>query len=172
MDDSVIILVVKRGVQATCVPRTEQAIRSNQEDKKCVEWRQRSWMDSTPPCPFASMQRAGKFGVLANFSKNLDRFYIRRDEKKSCAWRCVPRVGDLVRNCWSSLVGQSVNRLTLKFYFSLNIYWVIFFQVLHDTDILFQWTLDHAREFEVSRRENRKAALRYKLSGEVQGVSS
>ena len=36
-------------------------------------------------------------------------------------------------------------------------------EVLHDTDILYQWTLDHAREFDVSRREDRKAALRYKL---------
>ena len=46
---------------------------------KCVEWRQKSWIDSTPPCRFASKQRAGKFGVLANYYKDLDRSYIRRD---------------------------------------------------------------------------------------------
>jgi hypothetical protein len=46
---------------------------------KCVEWRPRSWIDLTPPYRFASMQRAGKFGVLANYCKDLDRSYIRRD---------------------------------------------------------------------------------------------
>jgi len=40
---------------------------------KCVEWRPRSWIDSTLLCPFASMQRAGKFGILANSCKDLDR---------------------------------------------------------------------------------------------------
>ena len=44
-------------------------------------------------------------------------------------------------------------------------------EVLHDTDILFQWTADHAREFEVSRREDRKASMRYKLL-EVSRVSA
>ena len=45
---------------------------------KCVEWRPKSGLDSTLPCCFASMQRAGKFDVLANSCKDLDRSYSRR----------------------------------------------------------------------------------------------
>ena len=36
-------------------------------------------------------------------------------------------------------------------------------EAIHDADILYKWTCDHLREFEVSRREDRKKALRYKL---------
>ena len=45
---------------------------------RCLEWKPSSWIDSTPPCPSVSMQRAGKFGILANSCKDLDRSYFRR----------------------------------------------------------------------------------------------
>ena len=41
------------------------------------------------------MQRAGKFGMLANSCKDLDRSGSKRYEKL-CAWSCFQRVGDLL----------------------------------------------------------------------------
>ena len=76
---------------------------------KCVEWKSKSGIDSTLPCCFASMQRAsmqraGKFGVLANSCKDRDRSYSRR-YSKFFAWRYFQQVGDLLIAIGFSLVG-------------------------------------------------------------------
>ena len=62
---------------------------------KCVEWKPSSWIDSTLPCLSVSMLRAGKFGMLANSCKDLDRSGSKRYEKL-CAWSFCQRVGDLL----------------------------------------------------------------------------